>query len=254
MTRLTLARVIKKMGRQPSTLEKLEVAQKRERLQARIDLFHRRALEFWPLDSLDADLEFRHNEDPPGVDGSDSEDDEEDGNNPLQASPLEDLIAPERQPLLLPSNMGLQVCHRLGYFKFMEQEKTLCIGQANYALQGLRLGLSRKSIIFREGVRIATSKTKKLRSWDQILMVDVNVRHHGRVYNQARSAIINLGATEEDMRRYQPLLREHFSVTTARIDPSLRGQRDSSLAWFWTMDVQKDMDQLDGMTECEYFQ
>jgi hypothetical protein len=46
-----------------------------------------------------------------------------------------------------------------------------------------------------------------------------------------------LGALEEELRRYQVLNKEHLKVTTVHIDPSLRGQRDSSLAWFWTMDL-----------------
>ena len=66
-------------------------------------------------------------------------------------------------------------------------------------------------------------------------------------------AIISLGATAEELQRYQPLLQEHMKVTTARIDPSLRGQWDTGLAWFWTMDVQRDIDQEHGMAECESY-
>jgi hypothetical protein len=98
---------------------------------------------------------------------------------------------------------------------------------------------------------MATTKKKKLRSWDQIHMVDVNVRHHAKVYGRARAAMVLLGASNEELQRYQTLQKDHLRVTTARIDPSLRGQRDTSLAWFWTMDVKKDTDQADSMAECE---
>ena len=84
--------------------------------------------------------------------------------------------------------------------------------------------------------------------------MDVNVRHHAKVYGRARSGLILLGAEEQELQRYQVLQKEHLNITTARIDPSMRGQRDSSLAWFWTMDVKKDMDQVDGMAECKLFQ
>lgn len=127
------------------------------------------------------------------------------------------------------------------------------MGQANDALQGIRLGLSKKVVIFWEGLRNARTKTRKLRSWDQIVLVDVNVRHHARVYCRARSALVWLGAVEEELQRYQILRPEHLKVTTARIDPSLRGQRDSSLAWFWTMDVKQDTDEVHGMAECKLF-
>jgi len=53
------------------------------------------------------------------------------------------------------------------------------------------------------------------------------------------------------MGKFQPLTRAQLSVTTARIDPLLRGQRDLSLAWFWSMDVQADGQAAHGMTECE---
>jgi len=49
---------------------------------------------------------------------------------------------------------------------------------------------------------------------------------------QARAAMIRLGATDDDLKRYQVLSKEHLNITTARIDPSLRGQRNTSLAWF----------------------
>ena len=82
-------------------------------------------------------------------------------------------------------------------------------------------------------------------------MVDFNVRHHGHVYGRARTALVRLGATKEELRRYQVLNKDHLNVTTARIDPSFRGQRDSSLACFWTMDMDNDIEQVEGMAKCK---
>lgn len=247
-SRLSLTALVRKLGRKASTTDRLEVAEKRERLQARIDKFHRQATEFWPPHSNDMRLHDPGREGGENLASSDTEDDSDD--DVFEDGPSEDLDLPERQPLLLPSNLGLDVCQEQGYMAFVEQEKTLRVGQANDALQGLRLGLSKKAVIFRKGVRLAKTKTRKLRSWDQISMVDVNVRHHARVYAGARAAMIRLGACEEDLERYQTLRKEHLSVTTAQIDPSLRGQRDTSLAWFWTVDVKRDMDERNGMEEC----
>ena len=223
---------------------------KRERLQLQIDKFHLQAAQFWCPDSNDNPL---HHSDPwvdNNLDGPDSEDEEEEVNI-FQASPLEGRHPPEWQVLLLPSTLDLEAHKNQGYSIFVEHEKVLRMGQANDALQGLRLALSRKAIIFRQGVRNATTKTKKLRSWDQIQMVDVNVRHHARVYHRCRAAMIQLGVTEEILSRYRKLEPEHLNVRTARIDPALQGQRDASLAWFWTMDVKKDMEDGEGMEECE---
>jgi hypothetical protein len=158
---------------------------------------------------------------------------------------------PEKALLLLPSNIGLTRCIALGYEPFARQEKALRIGQMNDSLHGLRLAISRKAVIFREGLRSSRSKNQKTRSWDEILQVDGSVRHHARMYCRARAAFVRLGADASELARFQPLTRAQLSVTTARIDPSLRGQRDSSLAWFWSMDLQADGQAADGMNECE---
>jgi hypothetical protein len=250
--RLTLATAVQKLGRTPSTKEKLNVEEKRERLQARVDAFHKHASEFWGVDSEDNGLVPPEMFDFQELGASDSEESStEEDNDYVWPSPWIDDLAAEAQPLPFPSNLGMTVDQEGSHSTFAKQEKTLRIGQANDALQGVRLGLSRKSVIFREDLRKSKTKTRKLRSWDQIIMVDINVRHHARVYGRARAALTRLGATEEELQRYQVLKQEHLNVTTARIDPSLRGQRDSSLAWFWTMDLQNDIDQLDGMAECE---
>jgi hypothetical protein len=249
--RLTLATHVRKLGRRPTTSQQLDLTQRRERLQTRIDAFHRLAAQFWAPDDMDSHLQnpmvFEEND----VELLDSDDDDDEGDN-VFVTPTNNQGVPEQLPLLLPSNLGLEVCQQHGYSGFVSKEKTLRMGQANDALQGLRLALSRKAVIFREGVRIARTKTRKTRAWDQVLMVDVNVRYHARLYRRAREALIDLGATEADLQRYQILQKEHLNVTSARIDPSLRGQRDSSLAWFWTMDIKKDTDLTNGMAECEY--
>jgi len=198
------------------------------------------------VDDEDIWLEGRGVADPLDILPTDSEEEE--------LSPLNQPTSyrgPEKALLLLPSNIGLARCIALGYESFAKQEKTLRVGQMNDSLHGLRLAISRKAVVFRDGLRSSRSKNQKTRSWDEIMHVDGSVRHHARMYSRARSAFIKLGADASEMARFQPLTRTQLSVTTARIDPSLRGQRDSSLAWFWMMDVQADGQAAHGMTECE---
>src|ERR1700723_4599954 len=115
-----------------------------------MDKFHLQAAQFWCPDSNDNPL----NHSVPWVDnhldGPDSEDEEEEVNI-FQASPLEGRHPPERQVLLLPSTLDLEAHKNQGYSIFVEHEKVLRLGQANDALQGLRLALSHKAIIFRQG-------------------------------------------------------------------------------------------------------
>ena len=52
------------------------------------------------------------------------------------------------------------------------------------------------------------------------------------------------------MTRYQPLEEEHLNITTVTVNPAQRGTRHTSLAWFWSIDVQADIKVVDAMAEC----
>jgi len=242
--RVFLATISHRLGRNASVKECLDLSERQQRLQSRIDDFHVGAAQLWPVN--DEDLWLDGAVEPLEILPTDSEEEED----VLPHHPIA-REGPEKAFLLLPSNIGLDKCIALGYKSFAEQEKALRVGQMNDSLHGLRLAISRKAVVFRDGLRSSRSKNQKTRSWDEILQVDGSVRHHARVYCRARAAFKRLGADASEMARFQPLTRAQLSVTTARIDPSLRGQRDSSLAWFWSMDVQADGQAAHGMTECE---
>lgn len=243
--RVFLATISRRLGRNASIKERLDLAERQQRLQTRIDDFHVSAAQLWPVDDEDLWLEGRAVE---SIDILPTDSEEEEEFPPHHAVARE---GPEKALLLLPSMIGLDKCIALGYESFAQQEKALRVGQMNDSLYGLRLAISRKAVVFRDGLRSSKSKNQKTRSWDEILQVDGSVRHHARVYCRARTAFKSLGADALEMARFQPLTRAQLSVTTARIDPSLRGQRDSSLAWFWSMDVQADGQAAHGMNECE---
>jgi hypothetical protein len=246
--RVFLATVSRRLGRNPSMKENIDLAERQQRLQLRIDDFQERAAQLWPVDDDEMWLE-RAVDDPSNILPSDSEEEELfPSSEPITCE------GPEKALLLLPSNVGLARCTELGYELFAEQEKALRIGQMNDSLHGLRLAISRKAVIFQEGLRNSRSKNQKTRSWDEITQVDGSVRHHARVYCWAWAAFLRLGADISDVARFQPLTQPQLSVTTAQIDLSLRGQRDSSLAWFWLMDIQADGHAAYGMNECESFE
>ncbi len=233
-----------------SAAERLDVERRRERLEHQIDAFHAKAAQFWGAGEDDCWQDISGHESPELI-SSDSEDDKDD-NFFFAPQVVESHDGAESCPLRLPSSIGVEACRRNGHGCFAEQEYTLRVGHANDSLQALRLALSRKAVIFREGMRKSKSKVQKTRSWDQIISIDGSVRHQAKLYNKARAAMIRLGASPQDLIRYKVLQRDHLSITTARIDPSLRGQRNSSLAWFWTMDVRADTDASEGMSECTW--
>ena len=50
---------------------------------------------------------------------------------------------------------------------------------------------------------------------------------------------------------YRPLAWEQLKITAAQIDPNLRGSWNTTLPWFWAVDLQGDSETVDGMEECE---
>lgn len=251
-----LATVIRKLGPRPTLRERVQVQKQRLKLLERINRFHDQAGRLWQFELQEMHMsESAAAEDLLApVEDSDllASDDEWSDTNPFNTSPLNRPNSAERLAIALPSAIGMEKSIELGYKRFAKAEKALRIGQLNDALQNIRLGLSQKAVVFREGLRRVKSKVKKTRSWHQISQVDSSVRHHARVYTRARAAIVQLGATEEELDRYKVLQSSDLNVSTARVDPSARGNRDKGLAWFWTMDVGGDSDAAGRMGECEH--
>ncbi len=168
--RVFLATISRRLGRNASVKERLDLSERQQRLQSRIDDFHVGAAQLWPVD--DDDLWLEGAVEPFEILPTDSEEEED----VLPHHPIAQ-EGPEKAFLLLPSNIGLDKCIALGYKSFAEQEKALRVGQMNDSLHGLRLAISRKAVVFRDGLRSSRSKNQKTRSWDEILQVDGSVRH-----------------------------------------------------------------------------
>ncbi|KAG1889071.1 uncharacterized protein F5891DRAFT_1198771 [Suillus fuscotomentosus] len=112
--------------------------------------------------------------------------------------------SPELTVIPLPSNLGM----------------SLREGQANDALHNLRIYLCNKAILFRTTVRQANSQALKTRAW-----------------SQTRKQMMKLEPGQDQLQKYKPLLREQLKISTAVGDPNARGQRNESLAWFWSVEV-----------------
>ncbi|KAG1801921.1 hypothetical protein EV424DRAFT_1351821 [Suillus variegatus] len=146
------------------------------------------------------------------------------------------LFEPEKMVLPMPSIPGPERCTELGTTELIQHELALWEGQANNALHNIRVHLADKAVIFRTTVRTAKSQAMSTRAWAQVHSVD--------------RALANLGADNELLERYCPLVKEHLKVSTAVADPNARGQRNNTLAWFWSMDVEGDSRNSDWLNEC----
>lgn len=166
----------------------------------------------------------------------------------------EDEVAedPERMSLTMPSLFDHEDITRLGLENLAHQELELRRGQANDALENLRVALGHKALLWRTKVQPANTNKKRTRAWDDIKAARRQVEKHARSYYRARRAMINLGADEETMIRYKVIERTDLKMSGDVVDPSRLGQRNDALAWFWRMPGNNE-DQYDSwMQECKY--
>ena len=65
--------------------------------------------------------------------------------------------------------------------------------------------------------------------------------------------MVSLEADKILLERYKPLVDQDLKVTTAISDPNGSVHRMENLAWFWTMDIPRDAQQSDWMSECRLY-
>ncbi|KAI9431655.1 hypothetical protein H4582DRAFT_1822223 [Lactarius indigo] len=251
---LSLQALERKIGSHPTPDQQRDIALKHARLQERVDTFQKQAANIlraspdsggdsWdntPLRERYIGIEFD------GI--GEGEDDDEcassaeehdqlqvSGNNSTDGS-----IDAEYIPLHLPSHLGYDWCDKNGAEDLAKAELHLREGQLNDTLHHIRIALGHKSYLFRHDVRPARTQRLKTRAWTEVHAAESTVQHHARVYTCARQAIVDLGAGSSLLDRYKVLRRQDLSVKTSVIAPHVRGQRNKSLPWFWTMDVRRD--------------
>ncbi|KAG1844305.1 hypothetical protein C8R48DRAFT_780368 [Suillus tomentosus] len=130
----------------------------------------------------------------------------------------------------------------------MKEETALREGQANDALHAIRVHLGDKAVIFRNTIRSAKSQASSTRAWTQVRSVEMVVNLNARIYSKCRLQLAKL-PDHDLLKKYLPLKKEHLKANAAVADPNARGQRDATLAWFWSINVQGDTSGNDWMTE-----
>jgi hypothetical protein len=237
---------------------------KRARLQERVDAFQRQAAnafqvasetgdDLWdrtPVTEAYVGTEFN--------DICEDSDDEEGLSFPEECDQMQNyssdgLVDPEYIALHLPSHLGHDWCSKNAAEDLAKAELRLREGQLNDSLHHIRIALGHKSYVFRHEVRPARTQRLKTRAWAEVHAVESTVQHHARVYVRARKAMVDLGASADLLSRYKVLKRQDLSINTSVISPQVRGQRNKSLPWFWTMDVQRDADFGEWMEDCKCF-
>ncbi|KAG1786721.1 uncharacterized protein HD556DRAFT_1414001 [Suillus plorans] len=160
--------------------------------------------------------------------------------------------SPELTVIPLPSNLGVDRCRRCMAEDLIPLEMSLREGQANDALHNLRIYLCNKAILFRTTVRQAKSQALKTRAWSQVTSVQQAVSLHASIYTKTRKQMMKLEPGQDQLQKYKPLLREQLKISTAVGDPNARGQRNESLAWFWSVEVDLGGPDQSWNEECEF--
>ncbi len=92
---------------------------------------------------------------------------------------------PERMQVIMPSSFNCADITRLGLDNLADQELELRQGQANDALEHLRLALGEKALLWWTKVQPANTNKKCTRAWDDIKAAHRKVEKHVRSYHRA---------------------------------------------------------------------
>ncbi|KAG1751888.1 hypothetical protein EDB19DRAFT_1628301 [Suillus lakei] len=235
---LTLQMDLRRLGWHPTESQWLDIAHQWERLQGDIDWWLAQGLRFLNDRIEDGNIQVIENK-----------------LFMLEEDQMDEMVEefrlfkPEKMVLPMPSILGPERCAKLGADNMIQHELALWEGQANDALHNIRVHLADKAVIFRTAVRTAKSQAMSTRAWVQVHSVDRAVSINASIYSKCQTQLANLSTNNKFLERYRPLLKEHLKVSTAVADPNTRGQRNNTLAWFWSMDVEGDSHNSDWLNE-----
>lgn len=157
----------------------------------------------------------------------------------------------EHAQLSLPSSFSQEERANRGLRTLARQELDLRKGQANDALQELRLAIGQKSLLLRTKVRHDKTSVGKTRAWDGVKDASSKINMHARAYERARKAMERLGNI--DGKTYQPLLKKDLAVSADIMEESrLHQKNDDTLAWFWLIGDGNIVDRKSWLAECTY--
>jgi predicted nuclease with TOPRIM domain len=154
--RASLREDIRKLGKNGPLADRTSLEERRRRLETQINSYHDKMdllldgleCEDVRTNSLLSDLDEEFD-----ADADEMEEQSLEGDNINDADEDEDIL-PEKMSLFLPSSLELADLHRFGLMDLATKELKLRKGQANDALDKLRLALGHKALLFRTQVSI----------------------------------------------------------------------------------------------------
>jgi hypothetical protein len=231
--RFELRSHVRKLGRKPSTAQKLDLANKRRKLRNRITAFSNMAVEYLGEDATDSIYHIEQLV----LDEEVSEDD-----LPEQNTPTMTVAHPERQVLPFPSAVPDDFLadrdlpeERRGLFSELKQtELEIREGHGDDALEHVRTAVIHLSWEFKNTVRRALTGAEKARAWDKAKLFTRVWKLHRRVYNHNRIVMMALGDRITVSDKFPVLEKRDCDASTAVSNPNQPGQSTDRLPWFWS--------------------
>ncbi|KAG1722296.1 hypothetical protein EDB19DRAFT_1645857, partial [Suillus lakei] len=233
-SQISLSRDVKRLRMHPTDMQLLKVARCRDKLHTQITSFLEMAPTYLGVEVDVNGPDFlviaRNSLDDNYEDYSDIDEDQNPGPDIHDTS----IFQLELTVIPLPSNIGEVRCRVLG--------------QANDALHAIRVHLGAKAVIFRNTVWSAKSQASSTRAWTRVCSVETAVNLNASIYLKCRFQLAKL-PDHDLLHKYLPVKKEDLKASSAVADPNACGQRDTTLSWFWSLDVQGDTSGNDWMTE-----
>ena len=73
----------------------------------------------------------------------------------------------------------------------------------------------------------------RLRSHKVIYKLNKLISQQWKLYHIVREAMVALGASEDDLSKYQVITRKDLQSSTAMHDPNAPGLSNAQLSWIW---------------------
>jgi hypothetical protein len=265
----SLRHVARTLAKRGSAIARTRLENNRRKLEAKIKSFHRRGDmimevedigDLAPIDGQEEDwvcVEELSDEDRSCGEDEDHEEESESSSDDggigqgVDFDGDEDTEFPERTSLRLPSSLGRQQIEDHGLQMLALQEIQLRVGKANDALAALRTELGHKALLFRTKIRHTKNTKGKTRSWKEVKQSAKEVAKHVRCYSRARMALQRLGADDEILVKYQEIKKEDLRMSGDILEENRVGQRSDTLAWFWRLGPNSDIEGNAWMEEGE---
>src|SRR5882762_7842386 len=193
---------IKNLPQKPTVKQQLKVARMRAALGRQVNGFINAAAAFVPT-LEEGDLKPLEDEDINTPDDESVEPEEstdgllEDGAGFEEEDESETpSVPPETIVLPLPSNITSKKI-KSSLDSLISIERQLRIGQANDALEGVRIGLANKSLLLLTDVNKSRSTKQSTRAWSSVRNAQSQILLHANTYHRAWQALNSIGNSED---------------------------------------------------------